>query len=342
MIASFFIKDTYGGSPTDPLSLNLYTYCLQNPLAYYDPTGHKPQGVVFGYGSNNTQDIEILQRMLVDKGFLTMPKGVSYGYFGDLTKSAVSAFQRSLVNRKVAGWRGSDIDSKVGDKTWGALGLYLEDTADYMNVMQQYSGILGRTANVSRQAPEGYYWYENTLYKEIRDRTTGEVIGDSIVELVPFLASSMGQHPYSRVPLTHEELDSATTGDMMFVISSGGGILKLAKKALGTLGKEVLDDQITRVGQWMSKAEYEQFIKTNRIPRTNVLTKGKEGYMRQANSGDYYVEFDINSSLLVEKDIANGWSLIKSKNDLYLKLAEKKGQVLPDPIGSNIVHVTTK
>ena len=33
-------KDTYTGQANDPLSLNLYTYCFNNPLIYWDPTGH--------------------------------------------------------------------------------------------------------------------------------------------------------------------------------------------------------------------------------------------------------------------------------------------------------------
>jgi hypothetical protein len=33
-------EDTYLGSQGDPLSLNLYTYCVNNPLIYFDPTGH--------------------------------------------------------------------------------------------------------------------------------------------------------------------------------------------------------------------------------------------------------------------------------------------------------------
>ena len=40
-IARFLQENTYTGDPNDPLSLNLYTYCLNNPLVYYDPTGHK-------------------------------------------------------------------------------------------------------------------------------------------------------------------------------------------------------------------------------------------------------------------------------------------------------------
>jgi len=43
VIASFLIKDTYSGDPSDPLSLNLYVYCFNNPITYYDPSGHWPQ-----------------------------------------------------------------------------------------------------------------------------------------------------------------------------------------------------------------------------------------------------------------------------------------------------------
>ena len=36
----FLQEDTYTGDKKDPLSLNLYTYCHNNPLIYDDPTGH--------------------------------------------------------------------------------------------------------------------------------------------------------------------------------------------------------------------------------------------------------------------------------------------------------------
>ncbi len=97
-----------------------------------------------------------------------------------------------------------------------------------------------------------------------------------------------------------------------------------------------------RVGQWMSKGEYEEFLNTGIIPRTNVLTKGRGGYMDKASKGDYYVRFNMQKSLLVEKDKNLGWSLIKSKNKMYLVLAEKKGITLPPPVGTNIKHIATK
>ncbi len=33
-------EDTYTGDQNDPLSLNLYTYCHNEPVMYYDPSGH--------------------------------------------------------------------------------------------------------------------------------------------------------------------------------------------------------------------------------------------------------------------------------------------------------------
>ncbi|MBE6049739.1 MAG: hypothetical protein E7214_03520, partial [Clostridium sp.] len=39
-LGRFIQQDTYRGEATDPLSLNLYTYCLNNPMIYDDQNGH--------------------------------------------------------------------------------------------------------------------------------------------------------------------------------------------------------------------------------------------------------------------------------------------------------------
>jgi RHS repeat-associated protein len=39
-IGRFLSEDTNTGKATDPLSLNFYTYCKNNPIKYVDPTGH--------------------------------------------------------------------------------------------------------------------------------------------------------------------------------------------------------------------------------------------------------------------------------------------------------------
>ena len=45
--ARFLQADTYLGNLNDPLSLNLYTYCLNNPNRYIDPSGHIPALLLF-------------------------------------------------------------------------------------------------------------------------------------------------------------------------------------------------------------------------------------------------------------------------------------------------------
>ncbi len=39
-IGRFISRDSFAGKNEDPLSLNLYTYCHNNPIYFYDPTGH--------------------------------------------------------------------------------------------------------------------------------------------------------------------------------------------------------------------------------------------------------------------------------------------------------------
>ena len=65
-IARFIQEDIYAGKYSDPLSLNLYTYVLNNPLRYLDPTGMIPDEIKL-----NGQSI----------GYL---KGMRYGIYGSI------------------------------------------------------------------------------------------------------------------------------------------------------------------------------------------------------------------------------------------------------------------
>jgi hypothetical protein len=58
-------------------------------------------------------DVSALQSWLVSKGFLTMPAGVAMGYFGNLTKSAVAAWQASAGISPAVGFFGPISRAKV-------------------------------------------------------------------------------------------------------------------------------------------------------------------------------------------------------------------------------------
>ncbi len=58
-IARFLQEDTYLGDRNDPLSLNLYTYCYNNPIIYFDPTGHVVTKWDESHLSNDEKTIKI-------------------------------------------------------------------------------------------------------------------------------------------------------------------------------------------------------------------------------------------------------------------------------------------
>ncbi len=52
-IARFLTEDTFRGQDNDPLSLNLYTYCHNEPIMYSDPTGHRAETLGSKTGNDN-------------------------------------------------------------------------------------------------------------------------------------------------------------------------------------------------------------------------------------------------------------------------------------------------
>ena len=65
----FISRDSYLGRRSDPLSLNLYTYCRNNPLRYIDPSGHDAvEAAAFKYNTprpthiNSAWDAKQLQK----------------------------------------------------------------------------------------------------------------------------------------------------------------------------------------------------------------------------------------------------------------------------------------
>ena len=148
---------------------------------------------------------------------------------------------------------------------------------------------------INRWDPSGNNWitdaYDTTLhYTGFRDT-------EDLLDTISFATMGTGGAVVKGSKLIGQGGKWAYKGGKKYIWD---GTKKLWRKMIGEGAANGVNK--TRVGQWMSKAEYEQFVKTGEIPRSNVLTKGKEGYMKQANSGDHYVEFDIDSSLLFTKD----------------------------------------
>ena len=91
----FISRDSYAGKNEDPLSLNLYTYCHNNPVLYIDPSGHLiwpgqihdavQNDIVYGDPYTNYSDMRIPTSS--DSRDLVKEVKISYGndakkYFG--------------------------------------------------------------------------------------------------------------------------------------------------------------------------------------------------------------------------------------------------------------------
>ena len=85
--ARFLTEDTYAGQANDPLSLNRYTYCANNPLRYTDPSGHFFGAVLrFVGGAVIGGGIEFITQKFIEKREKVDWKAVLYeGVVGGVT-----------------------------------------------------------------------------------------------------------------------------------------------------------------------------------------------------------------------------------------------------------------
>jgi len=126
---------------------------------------------------------------------------------------------------------------------------------------------------------------------------------------------------------------------------------KAAEKNYGAVGKASIEGAgnigTTRVGRWMSQAEYKKLLETGTVPEsfsgtTHIAYPADiSAFGRQAKPGSIYVEFDIPSASI--KSTSNGWAKIIGPNSLEGRLALKKGLTLPEmPKATNIKIVGGK
>jgi RHS repeat-associated core domain len=101
-IGRFLSEDTYAGNPNDPLSLNLYSYCRNDPVMYSDPSGH----VYLTEGATGS-DVQVVQAAL----------GVPLtGVYDEATIAAVNEYK----TKNKLGNSGAS-EGVVGDQTYASI-----------------------------------------------------------------------------------------------------------------------------------------------------------------------------------------------------------------------------
>lgn len=177
VIARFLSEDTFLGDRNDPLSLNLYTYCHNEPLMYSDPTGH-----VNVYG--NSVDLANAQSTLGNSG---------YTYINTSSSSWNGTVQSGSI---VVGGTGAIGGVGANINTSGSIRLSGSDRYATTSAIQSYKSTSSIVRNVAGSSNSrvistlagimGYNIYakEKKLTEEEEEEIANQLVLNYIVENV--------------------------------------------------------------------------------------------------------------------------------------------------------------
>ena len=145
-IARFLSEDTYTGDTEDPLSLNLYTYCSNNPITYIDPTGHWQQSDT---SLNSTDQAKIIALTNAYYAASASERKSISEQADAIRKAAASAVQSNSSSYYNAA---SPIKVEVGSQVTSIVNKAV-DTRGYMTASEwsQVCSSLGVTNTVDKQ-----------------------------------------------------------------------------------------------------------------------------------------------------------------------------------------------
>ena len=328
--ARFMQEDSYRGDINDPLSLNLYTYCHNNPVKYVDPTGHFVENQILELGSSG-KDVEVLQKKLEKSGYLNMPKGVDYGYFGELTLDAINKYKE---DNKL--WNTGDYAGKVGITTWDNMGLQVNNpyVSQLINKLQagssgenivelqkSLSNTYDKDGNPYFILPSGatYGYYGTVTEKAVAEYQMGELqLRDAQIASIKTLNNLINDHckptdfsgtkadlqgkpiPDGKVGYYNHkaEMDDTLRG-LNKVKRSLDGSLKNPK--LDSNAKATLQESLDRANYYIEEIDKLYTENSNSGGNNSNDNKRKPGKKSIDEFGNVY-EFDKNgNSVLVKK-----------------------------------------
>ena len=88
--------------------------------------------------------------------------------------------------------------------------------------------------------------------------------------------------------------------------------------------------ETTKVGRWMSQAEYDKMLETGRVQmspngnRTYVANPADISAFPSAPKGSIYVEFEVNANSVFQAG-KEGWAQIPGPGSLIDRLNQKRG-----------------
>jgi len=246
-------------------------------------------------GSNGT-DVTELQMTLVAKGYLVMPTGVAYGYFGTLTKNAVAAFQTANGITPAAGYFGPITMAKLaagGSMTSGtSMVAGCTSTSGFSPTTGQKcdaggSMVPGCVSTSGFSTTTGASCASGSTSNGSLSGTDGSI--NDVIELSQYNNEEVGEGQ-SDVKVLGFEVEASNDGDIM--IKS----VKVSFDPTGNTGSDHLDDYIEGVKVWMGSKEVgsanvDDFSQDNNDLYTRTITLSNV-VVKAEDTEKFYVSVD--------------------------------------------------
>jgi RHS repeat-associated protein len=164
-IQRFISEDTYRGNIDDPLSLNLYTYCSNNPMIYTDPSGHFFKEIVDGVKYIGERSAAILDA----GGELLFDSVIGLGNLGySIVETGIS--EVGLISNYVGNKVGLFGQEQYKTNKEKFMSTITENGQMYLNLPKNMiNGIKDNFSQTFNFENFKNYWNPNTSYNALKD-----------------------------------------------------------------------------------------------------------------------------------------------------------------------------
>lgn len=321
LLARFLSPDPFVQMPDFSQNFNRYTYCLNNPLIYTDPSGefwHLIIGAAIGGAIN-----------WVANGADLSWEGLSYFATGAVSGALTAAFPGAAIG----------ITAGAGAAN-SAIGQGFNNGWNNINLQQvAFDGIMaGTMAYVGDEIASKFAGPVQKLTEKISSPMLRELIVHEASGL-PFGTVMGGIMAVADDDPNTSFLDGMWSGAKKSFVTSG-------LSAVGSAANYSLDNKVgmltgipkggeVRVGRWMSENEYNIMKKTGRMVEgpeglTFVATGGSDAF-QGAKVGSVYVEFKVPKNSLIQGGKPNWYKTVgpSAKGSQIRALNKQGGQMLP-------------
>lgn len=303
----FTTEDTYLGQINDPLSLNLYTYCKNDPMMYTDPLGHKADGLYKNKDGSYTRTVNG-KNYTVTKNDSRYNKianeykekeknnvsGTANSTSSKAGTSTTKDKQKDMVNA-VSGKSTNDMKTETNSDGSYALADKVERLGGTITVNKDKNGKIASATVTMNGKTEVYTIGQGTCRIENgRITVGGNYQGTSKNE--PSLKQQLEVLNLSQVPLWTSGVTYELTKDPKKAAAAGAAVaegqaaVNAVKQKLGQEIKEVADDVVN-------------FLKSDRAVKGSANPKVKDA----ATKGrQMHKDYDYGPGVQKEKTLPSG------------------------------------